>query len=194
MSHLPAFILKRGTAAKTGPRSNGGIGYQILTDQHRKELMLSITHNDGGGYFSNEVVPFSAVVDCLKGIKAEAAFPAKTFKAAFKGKSSNNSGFMAAILRAEGLLIAAPESASQHQRSGDWNAWIAAQLQQEGEVYVPPAPKTTTPATETSITPTEPSKADVARAKRKGGKAQDDKQLPSSDAQAQEHGDADRPA
>lgn len=194
MSHEPAFILKRGTAPKTGPRASGGIGYQILTDQHRKALMLSITSNDGGGYFSNEVVAFQQVIDSLKGIKADQPFAAKAFKSAFKGKSSNNAGFMAAILRAEGLLIAAPDAASQHLRHGDWKAWSEALLKLEGEPYVPPTPKTTTPATASAITATEPSKADAARAKRKGGKAQEDKQLPSSEAQLQEGGDADRQA
>jgi hypothetical protein len=47
---IPAFIVKQATAAKTGPRSKGGIGYQVLRDAGQTELMLVITGNDGGGY------------------------------------------------------------------------------------------------------------------------------------------------
>lgn len=181
----PAFILKTGSANKTGPRSTGALQYQIITNKQRSELLIMITGNDGGGYFSSEMVPFTAVVECLKGIKANDAFHAKTFKSAFKGKSSNNMGFMAAILRAEGLLSAAPESTSQHQQSGDWKGWMEETLKLSGEPYVPPALKETE-----SITSNDIPKADAARAKRKGSKAHEDKQLPSSEG----NGDADHPA
>lgn len=190
MPHQPALILKRGTAAKTGPRSTGGLQYQILTNESRSELFIMITGNDGGGYFSTERVSFTAVGDCLKSIKTDSPFPAKTFKAAFKGKSANNSGFMAAILRTEGLLSAAPESPSQHLRTGDWNAWTAELLKQPGESYVPPAPEAPETAAKEAIASKETPKADAVRAKRKGGKAPEEKQLPSSEGD----GNADHPA
>lgn len=187
----PAFIVKQATAAKTGPRSKGGIGYQVLCDANRTELMLIITGNEGGGYFSHEVVPFQKVIDSLKGIKADQPFAAKTFKTAFKGKSANNSGFMAAILRAEGLIGAAPEAPTQHVQVGDWKAWRAALLAAEGVPYVPPAPKTPDAALASGADKEVAAKPASASAKGKAGKARKDAEpaaeKPSSTREAPAH-------
>ncbi len=184
MTTTPAFIVKQATASKTGARANGTIGYQILTNAARTELMLMITSNEGGGNFSNEIVPFANVTDSLKGVKAAQPFPAKTLKSAFKGKSANNPGFMAAILRAEGLTTPAPEASSQHVQAGDWKAWSAGLLAQEGVPYVPPAPpaatacKTPDAAMASGVTSATEPKSESARSKGKGGKAGKDDKAP----------------
>lgn len=126
------LLLKTGTAEKLGKQAEGGIGYRILGDTARKSIFLSITENDGGGYFSREIVPLHKIEACITKCEQEKPFPSKTFKEAFTGRSSNNAGFLAAILRAEGLLVAAPDSDSQHILCGDWAAWKSASLSEAG--------------------------------------------------------------
>lgn len=70
--------------------------------------------------------------------------PSKCFKEAFVGRSSNNSGFLAAILRAEGLLIPAAEAENRHMAAADWQAWQVAALAEPGTLIEPPAINDTT--------------------------------------------------
>ncbi|MGZ8190747.1 MAG: hypothetical protein ACXWTS_05900, partial [Methylococcaceae bacterium] len=96
--------LKTGKASKTGQRSHGQIHYRILTDSTHQQLYITITRNDGGGYYSKEIVPFEHVEQCLEGFSVHKPLSSKIFQTAFIGQSSNNAGFLAAILRAENLL------------------------------------------------------------------------------------------
>jgi hypothetical protein len=124
----PYLLLRSGTAKKLGKQSKGSIGYQLLTDGARKEVWLAITANDGGGYFSYEGVSLASVQTCISDIKPEQSFPSKLLQTAFTGRSSNNAGFLAAILREEALLELAPGTEGKHILSGDWAAWKAAVL------------------------------------------------------------------
>ncbi|OWW18368.1 hypothetical protein AYR66_01230 [Noviherbaspirillum denitrificans] len=126
------MLLKTGIAKKLGKQAEGGIGYRVLGDTERKSIFLSITENDGGGYFSREIVPFQKVEACITKREQEKPFSSKTFKEAFTGRSSNNAGFLAAILRASGLLASAPDSESQHVIAGDWQAWKTSLLSEPG--------------------------------------------------------------
>lgn len=45
-----------------------------------------ITGNEGGGYFSNEIVPFPNVTDSLKGIKAGSPFCGLGFQGCAPGQ------------------------------------------------------------------------------------------------------------
>jgi hypothetical protein len=126
--------LKASTAPKLGLRAEGGISYHILADTDRQNLFIGITGNDSGGYFSRELVPMQKILSCLDKCEVGMPFPSKTFKEAFTGRSSNNSGFLVAVLRAEKLLAAAPDAETQHQVSGDWAAWKEAMLAETGTV------------------------------------------------------------
>lgn len=129
----PFWLLKAATAKKLGKKSEGGISYRILADADRKSLYLSITENiGGGGYFSREIVPFAKVEACITKREQEKPFPSKTFKEAFTGRSSNNAGFLAAILHSESLLAAASDIDSQHVIVGDWAAWKTSLLSEAG--------------------------------------------------------------
>jgi hypothetical protein len=130
-----AFLLKTGTAMKLGKQAVGGISYQILTDRQRTEPMIKIIANKGG-YFSKEVLPFKNVEACIDKQDRDQAFPSKLFQAAFTGRSNNNGGFLAAILRAEGLLALAPDAEGRHVIAGDWTVWKAALLAEPGEPVV----------------------------------------------------------
>ena len=119
----PTWLLKTGSAPKLGKHAEGDISYQILTDSSRAEPMIRIIGNDGGGYYSKEVLPFRNVEVCIDKHELDQPLPSKLFQPAFTGKSSNNAGFLAAILRAERLLSAAPEVEGRHIIAGNWAEW-----------------------------------------------------------------------
>ncbi len=131
------LAIKTESAQKLG-RNGGGITYKVLTDPERQHLFLTIIANDGGGYYSREIVAFDAVEGCLPADQTQ-PLAAKAFASAFVGKSSNNPGFMAAMLRAEGLLAGVEGKPHLHQVVGEWEAWKLAMLALPGEPYVPPA-------------------------------------------------------
>ena len=129
------WLLKGGTAPKLGARAEGSINYNVLADDERQRLFIAVTGNKGGGYFSKEHVDISKIEACLDTTaSAKKPFPSKTLKDAFVGRSSNNAGFLVAVLRHEGLLAAAPEAETQHVRSGDWPAWKKAILAEAGKL------------------------------------------------------------
>lgn len=127
-------LLKSANARKLGKQSEGRIGYQILGNTDRTSLYMTITENSGGGYFSREIVQFQKVEACLAKQNQDKPFPSKSFKEAFVGRSSNNAGFLAAILRAEGLLAAAPTSESQHLVTDTWADWKKSLLSTPGKL------------------------------------------------------------
>lgn len=131
------WLLKDGTAPKLGARAEGSINYNVLADNERQQLFIAITGNKGGGYFSKEHVSITKIDACLDASTSAKPFPSKTFKEAFVGRSSNNAGFLVAVLRHEGLLAAAPEAETQHVRSGDWAAWKTAMLSETGTLIAP---------------------------------------------------------
>lgn len=101
-TEAPTYLkLKTADAQKLG-RNGGSITYLILTDTDREQLFISITGNDSGGYFSNEIANFDGIESCLPDDRA-APFPAKALTKAFVSRSSNQPSFCAALLRAERL-------------------------------------------------------------------------------------------
>lgn len=139
MDGTPALLsLKLAQAAKTGKYASGRITYRVLADTERTQIFLSLVGNEGGGWFSSEIVPFARIEDVLASA-ADPSLPvlAKQFRQAFVSRSANNAGFLVAVLRAEGLLGPAPETANQQIRTGDWDAWKAGMLSEPGEPYQP---------------------------------------------------------
>ena len=126
------WLLKAAKANKLGKYSEGSIAYQVHADIDRTDLFVTITGNDGGGYYSRERVSLQKIEACLAKCEAGKPFPSKVLKDAFVGRSSNNAGFMVAALRAEGLLRAAPDVETQHALAGDWAAWKKAMLAEPG--------------------------------------------------------------
>jgi hypothetical protein len=135
--------LKLSRAAKTGSRSQGYIHYRILKDIDQELLHIAIVANDGGGCYSKEIVAFEKIELCLQKIDLSKTIASKLFEQAFIGKSANNAGFMAAILRAEHLLMPSPSSMHQHAIQPDWTSWKTAMfaLTNTAEHYQPEPPK-----------------------------------------------------
>lgn len=124
----PSFwTLKAAKANKLGKRAEGCISYQLLADADRQHLFIAITGNENGGYFSRERVPFQKVRECLNSFPNK-SFSSKALRDAFFGRSSNNPGFLAAVLSAEGLIAADATTESLHKAIGDWPAFEEAML------------------------------------------------------------------
>ena len=132
----PSFwTLKAATASKLGKRAEGCISYQLLADADRQHLFIAITGNENGGYFSRERVPFQKVRECLNSYPKK-SFPSKALRDAFFGRSSNNPGFLAAVLSAEGLIAADATAESLHKAIGDWPAFEEAMLALHGTLLL----------------------------------------------------------
>ena len=129
------FCIKIQSAPKTSLHATGSISYAVLRDADRKDVYFCLLGNEGGGYFSQEAIPFSGIKQCLQGVNMDRPIPAKAFRAAFRGQSANNPGFLVAALRHEGLLHPAPDSSHQHILGGNWDDWRQAMLAVTGESF-----------------------------------------------------------
>lgn len=119
------LLLREAHSPKLGPRSVGGILFQVLTDTERQALFLRIAGNEGGGYVSDEAVAVRSIIRCIADHPADQPLRAAVFKPAFIGRSSNNPCFMAAVLLTEGLLSRDADKPHQLADTGRWDAWIA---------------------------------------------------------------------
>jgi len=129
----PFWLLNAGTAKKLGQHSSGILNYHVLADNDRLGILIAVTRNEGGGYFSRERVPFRTIVACLERYKSGVpSFVSKVLKDVFISKSANNAGFLCAVLHALGLLAAAPESKTQHVVIGNWSLWEKTMLAETG--------------------------------------------------------------
>ncbi|SKC66145.1 hypothetical protein SAMN05445504_0502 [Burkholderia sp. CF099] len=142
----PHLLLRSGEARKVGQRSTGMIQYDIVSDSERTKVFIRITGNDGGGYFSRELIDFDKAIDNVTPYQNGSPFSSKVFASAFVGKSSNNAGFLAAVLRGEQLLDAAPGSDFQHVVAGKWADWKADALKLEGAPIEEPKSPDAVPA------------------------------------------------
>lgn len=149
----PFWLLNAGTANKLGQRSIGMLNYHVLADNDRRDLLIAVTRNEGGGYFSRERIRFQTVVTCLEKYKAGVPFVSKVLKDVFVSKSANNSGFICAVLHALSLLGAAPEAKTQHVVTGDWSAWEKAMLAETGTRIELPAETGSEKPVETDAVP-----------------------------------------
>jgi len=102
-------ILKTATAAKLSPRGGGELTYQV--GRMDNTVLLRIHKNDSSGRFSNEWVGVESIRRSLAQLpKGASSFKgAVALRSAWKGQSSCNSGFGAAILRAEKVFIPDPD-------------------------------------------------------------------------------------
>ncbi len=164
-SAQPFWLLRAGTAQKVGKQSTGAISYQIVADSARASLSIAIVGNATGGYFSREQVAIAKIESCLSHAEAGKPIASKAFKGAFVGRSANNAGFLAAVLRAEGLLSPAAEAEIQHLIAGDWLAWQAAALAEPGRLIEP----ANTPADASQASPAAPEHKRTLSVSRKKG-------------------------
>lgn len=128
------YLLRADHAPKLGQRSTGRIAFQVLTDAERQNVFLRIAGNEGGGYVSDEAVPFAEIVRCINEHDPKLPVKAELFRRAFVGRSNNNWGFLTAILVYEGLLRRDPDKPSRMSDAGGWAAWASRHLEIQGEL------------------------------------------------------------
>ncbi len=75
------------------------LSYYIGRDE-QDEILFFISNNTGGGYFNKEWIAYKDVQAALTG-RTISSIPLRQL---FKGKSLNTSGFLLAVLVAEGLV------------------------------------------------------------------------------------------
>jgi len=111
-SEVDFKLVRSGTASKLRD-DKLLVHYEI--GESNKELSLRITANDKDGLFSREILPLKQVTSCLSKQPKGAMFSSSIFSSVFTKKSSNNAGFLAAILRAEKVLKPAEDKLYQHK-------------------------------------------------------------------------------
>jgi len=79
-----------------------------------KKHGIRITSNDNDGLFSNEWVMLDDIATCIEPLAKIDNFPSNKLTPLFKSKSSNNAGFLAAILRHEGVFGTVDKKMYQH--------------------------------------------------------------------------------
>lgn len=99
-------VLKTANATKLSPRGDGQLTYQV--GRVDDTVVLRISGNESSGRFSKEWVTAAAIRKSLAQLpkNAETFKGALALRTAWKGQSSCNSGFGAAILKAEGVFAA----------------------------------------------------------------------------------------
>ncbi len=118
-------ILISGEALLLSPGSTTKVGYEVVHDPDEAELLIRLTGSSGGGLCSKEWFSLAQVIELLNEQQPDKAFTSGLFKVIwhFKG-SSNNAGFLAAVLRQLELTKAAPEVRFGHLITGKHVEWV----------------------------------------------------------------------
>ena len=118
-------VLVSGVATLLSPGSTTTVGYEIGHEPELSELLIRLTGSSGGGLCSKEWFGLAQVVDLLNEQQPDKAFTSGLFKVIwhFKG-SSNNAGFLAAVLRHLELTKAAPDVRFGHLITGKHTEWF----------------------------------------------------------------------
>lgn len=124
-SSLAIEILLQGDAPKLSPGSTDTISYVVGWDAEPEQLVMQITGNSGGGLHTKKPFPLADVIALLDNVKEKQPFSSAMFKALWNNKgSSNNAGFLAAILRHLELIKGASTGRFSHQITGKHSAWF----------------------------------------------------------------------
>ena len=116
-------VVKQAECAKLTTQAKGKLTYHIGT--HKSSIAIRIVKNESGGHFSNEWVEWNDIARIMKALTKEKdkKFGSVQFKEIYKGKSTNNGGFLCAALRNEKVLIADPARQFLNSISKDWESW-----------------------------------------------------------------------
>ncbi|MGE6158948.1 hypothetical protein ACPCT8_16725, partial [Aeromonas media] len=118
-------VIKSAKAPKISARASGLLHYEVGKNDEGR-YALRITANDTGGLFSKHWLSLDDILALLDILK-DAPFKSVALKALFVRGSANNHGFLAAILRAEKLLVAAEPNSPFHRAGlslSDWSTQL----------------------------------------------------------------------
>lgn len=168
---MKLLLIEEKRCAKVSDRGTGQLTYRLLKDEEGTEAFVAIVANESVGYFSREPVPLTRIHQCLHAaVKVGKTIPSLRLRQAFDGRSVNNGGFLAAILRHEGMLAPSPDNAFQHVLAGDVKEWRSALLTRPG--YALPNKETPKAEASTEANPQEaPSKSGGKKKKKETSSA-----------------------
>ena len=118
-------VIKSAKAPKISARASGLLHYDVGKNDEGRYALRS-TANDTGGLFSKHWLSLDDILALLDILK-DAPFKSVALKALFVRGSANNHGFLAAILRAEKLLVAAEPNSPFHRAGlslSDWSTQL----------------------------------------------------------------------
>lgn len=92
-------IIKKATCPSLSGRSE--LTYEF--GHHDKSILFRIIGNTGAGHFSTAWIPLDDILKCLQ--EAPEPFSLSAFRSLYPGLSINNTGFLGAVLKKEGLVI-----------------------------------------------------------------------------------------
>ena len=102
-------IVYQGTCPKLTTRGRGDLSYELGVEDATGESCIRISANVSSGAFSHEWISLSKLHSLLDQVTSQQkAFSAIAMKRLFTRKSANNCGYLAAILKAEGVLSILP--------------------------------------------------------------------------------------
>jgi len=111
-------ILKTGTCPTLSGKST--LTYHVGSDAD-SAIQIRVHANSGGGYFNQEWIPLSAILETLKKQPRVTAFALRPL---YAGKSTNSPGFLLAVIVAEGLAQSAGEK-ERHYVAADSTKFLA---------------------------------------------------------------------
>jgi hypothetical protein len=112
-------ILYQGDCLKLSARGVGELEYELGCDDTTDESYIRISGNASSGAFSTKWVNLNDIQAILEKIK-EDSFKATVLQPLYAGNSSSNIGYIAAILRQEGVL-ASREKQPTSLQIGSWD-------------------------------------------------------------------------
>jgi len=117
---LSIRILKSGSCPSLSGKSK--LTYEVASSDDG-DLALRVATNTGGGFFSDEWLPLSAIEKAAHG-SAKKGLTSTTLRPLFKGKSVNTAGFLLAVLKHEGA-IHLQEGKTRLYEVGDFEGFLA---------------------------------------------------------------------
>jgi hypothetical protein len=118
-------ILKISTCGKVTLPDEHTLTYNIGYNIAEKTLLVRLTDNDTGGLFSNEWITLDDIVTTIeKRPSPDTSFNARIFTPLYTSASANNAGFLAAVLKAENILVPFKDSKRLHDM-GDIKAFVS---------------------------------------------------------------------
>jgi|SRR5690606_17792923 len=115
-------IIKKGTCGLIAPSSTGELTYNIGFDAKDKTFHFRVIGNSGGGYHSREWVSLDLILEHIEAQPPGQPFKSLILRKVYVSTGANNYGFLAAVLRAEGLLVPVPKKPFSHL-AGDLSAF-----------------------------------------------------------------------
>ena len=113
-------VFYSGEAEKISPHSKGLLTYELGKEDETGSLALRLTANGEGGLFSREWIALDAIHAILE--QQPDSFPSRVFRPLFGQGSTNNAGFLAAVLRSPDICLSEADSSRlfMHRCYADW--------------------------------------------------------------------------